>query len=424
MLFDLIYHYTYYVSIAVNHTVCKKPNIKRCSMKRTRRLLILHAAFALAFTMLAGCAGEPGTPISQGHPDVTAQSPESSAAAPEQQSLAPPSAQDGSATSREITDMAGRTMTVPAEIVTIFSANAVAAIYLYTLVPDMLLGWNYELNIIERSIILEQYHSLPNFGMGDAVNYEAVIAAFPSIALNVSAINAGTIDQSDIMAERLGVPVVMVSDFLGDAAEVYRFLGSLFGVEDRAEMLAEYAERTFADIAGMTIPESERISIYFGNGEDSLETAPAGSWHGQVIDMINAINVADLGAGEGSRIRISAEQLLAWDPDVIIVNGEPRADMSGSAAAGNVINNPNYATLGAVRNNMVFGIPNAPFSWVDRPPGPNRIVGMRWLAKMIYPDYLDYDVNDEIREFFRLFYHRELTDGQLGAILSGAVYGS
>jgi len=315
-------------------------------------------------------------------------------------------------------------MVVPDQIETVFPTNPISGIYLYTLVPDMLLGWNFDLNEIERSVILERYHSLPVFGMGDAINFEAVIAAFPSIALNVTAINEGTIDQSDIMSERLGVPVVMVSNRLEDAAEVYRFLGELFGVEERAELLAQYTERTFNDIAGMTIPDEDRIRIYFGNGEDSLETAPAGSAHGQIIDMVNAVNVADLELGDGSRVRISAEQLLAWDPDVIIVNGEPRADMSGYSAAESIMNNPTFATLSAVRNNMVFGIPNAPFSWIDRPPGPNRIVGMRWLAKMIYPDYFDYDVNEEIREFFRLFYHVELTDGQLNAVLSGVVYGS
>lgn len=112
-----------------------------------------------------------------------------------------------------------------------------AAIYLYTLVPDKLLGWNYALNDIEKSIILEQYHDLPNFGQGDAVNYEAVIAAGPTIALNVTSINDGSIDASDALAEQLGVPVVMVSSDLLDAPAVYRFMGKLFGVEEQAEAL-------------------------------------------------------------------------------------------------------------------------------------------------------------------------------------------
>ena len=96
------------------------------------------------------------------------------------------SAEQETAETREITDMAGRKVTVPAaeNIESVFSAGPVAAIFLYMVAPDKLLGWNYELNDVEKSIILDKYQDLPNFGMGDAVNYEAVIAANPTIAIN------------------------------------------------------------------------------------------------------------------------------------------------------------------------------------------------------------------------------------------------
>lgn len=379
---------------------------------RRKKALALTLALLLLVSLLAGCgqtaAETPEEPASQ------------STAVPEETS-APQEEPQEEPQEREITDMAGRTMTVPAEIDSVFSTGPVAAIYLYTLVPDKLLGWNYELNDVEKSIILEQYHDLPNFGQGDAINYEAVIAAGPTIALNVTSINEGTIDESDALAESLGIPVVMVSSDLLDAPEVYRFMGGLFGVEEQAELLAAYAEQTFQDIANLDIPEEEKVRIYYGNGEDSLETAPAGSSHGQIIDLVNAINVADLELGDGSRVQISAEQLLAWDPDVIIVNGEPKADMTGSAAAEAILQDPTYATLTAVQNGQVYGTPNAPFSWVDRPPGPNRIIGMRWLSGLIYPEYLDFDVDEQVKEFFQLFYHVELSDQQLAQLYEGSL---
>jgi len=362
---------------------------KRGIMSRKILNLVILSALILILAMVSGCSGTQGK---QPSPAVA---------------------------EREITDMAGRKMIIPDEIETVFSANTISAIYLYTLVPDMLLGWNYELNEIERSIILEKYHSLPSFGMGDAINYEAVIAANPTIAFNVSAINEGTVDDSDKLAESLGIPVVMVSNKLEDAPAVYRFMGDLFDIKEQAEKLAAYAEKTFDDIEGMAIPNQDKVRVYYGNGEDSLETAPAGSTQGQIIDMVNAINVADLELGDGSRIRISPEQLLAWDPDVIVLIGEAKINMSGSAAAEKFLKNENFATLKAVKNDMVFGVPNAPFSWVDRPPGPNRIVGMCWLAEKIYPDYFGFNVNDKVREFFQLFYHVELTNEQLIKVYNG-----
>lgn len=322
---------------------------------------------------------------------------------------------------REITDMAGRTVVVPDEIETVFSSSTVTAIFMYTLAPDKLLGWNYELNELEKSIILEEYHDLPNFGMGDSINYEAVIAADPTIAVNVGTINDKMISDCDKLSKSLGVPVVAVDGDLSASAEAYRFMGELLGEEEQAEKLASYAEKTFADIEKMEVPEDKKVRIYYGNGEDSLETAPAGSAHGQIIDMVNAVNVADLEMGEGSRVQISAEQLLAWDPDVIVVNGEPKADMSGASAAEAILANPDYASLKAVQDQQVYGTPNTPFSWMDRPMGPNRIVGIRWLSGLIYPEYLNYNVDEEVKEFFDLFYHVQLTDEKLENIYSGTV---
>lgn len=325
---------------------------------------------------------------------------------------------------REITDMAGRKVTVPAaeDIESVFSTGPVAAIFMYMVAPDKLLGWNYELNDVEKSIILEKYHDLPNFGMGDAINYEAVIAANPTIALNCGKINDAMVSDCDALSKSLGIPVIAVDNELNNSAEAFRFMGELLGVEDHAEELAEYSEKIFTDIASLAdIPEDEKVSVYFGNGEDSLETAPRGSQHAQILDAVNVTNVADLELGDGSRIQISAEQLLAWNPDVIVVNGEPKADKSGNSAAEDILSNPDYASLKAVQDNKVYGTPNAPFSWVDRPAGPNRLIGMRWLSAVVYPEYIKCDVNEEIREFFNLFYHVDLSDEQLENVLKGTL---
>ena len=390
-------------------------------MKRMKQILALLLALALLAGLLAGCAQaeQTGQDTSQSA-DTSAEETADPVTEESEPAEETPESED-TAPERTITDMAGRTMTVPAEIPWVFSAGSVAAIYLYTLAPEKLLGWNYELNDLEKSVILEEYHDLPNFGMGDAINYEAVIAAGPTIALNVGTINDQFISDCDALSESLGIPVVAVDGDLQAAPEAYRFLGDLLGLSERAEQLAAYAEETFEDIANMNVPEEEKVRVYYGNGEDSLETAPAGSSHADILDLVNAINVADLELGDGSRVQISAEQLLAWDPDVIVVNGEPKADLPGDSAAKAILENPDYATLQAVQTGKVYGTPNAPFSWVDRPPGPNRIVGVRWLSGLLYPEYLNFDVDEEVREFFQLFYHVELTDQQLSNIYQGIV---
>lgn len=376
-------------------------------MKHKNRLLAMLLAALMSVSLLTSC-GQSGKTTDEPQQNVTDQTPE----VPE------------TPATREITDMAGRTVTVPAasEIKSAFSTGPVSAIFLYMVAPDKLLGWNYELNDIEKSIILEQYHDIPNFGMGDAINYEAVIAADPTIAVNCGTINDSMISDCDALSESLGIPVIAVDSDLNNSAAAFRFMGELFGVEEHAEEMAAYAEKTFSDIAALAdIPEEDRVRVYYGNGEDSLETAPNGSSHAQILDTINAINVADLELGDGSRVQISAEQLLAWDPDVIVVNGEPKANMSGGSAADAILNDPDYATLKAVQDLKVYGTPNAPFSWVDRPPGPNRLIGMRWFSALIYSDYIECDVEEEVHEFFELFYHIDLTDEQMDDLLKGTL---
>ena len=374
-------------------------------MKKHRQLLALFICLVMSVSLLTGYS-------------------ETKAATEEPTQSAEQDATQETAETREITDMAGRKVTVPTaeNIESVFSAGSVAAIFLYMVVPDKLLGWNYELNDVEKSIILDKYQDLPNFGMGDAVNYEAVIAANPTIAINSGKINDTMVSDCDALSESLGIPVVAVDNELNNSAEAFRFMGELLGVEDHAEELAQYAEQVFTDINALSdIPEEKKVSVYFGNGEDSLETAPRGSQHAQILDAINAVNVADLELGDGSRVQISAEQLLAWDPDVIVVNGEPKADKSGSSAAEDILSNPDYASLKAVQDQKVYGTPNAPFSWVDRPAGPNRLIGMRWFSALIYPEYIKCDINEEIHKFFDLFYHVDLSDEQLENVLKGTL---
>ena len=374
-------------------------------MKKHRQLLALLICLVMSVSLLTGYSETKAAteePAQSGEQDATQEIAET----------------------REITDMAGRKVTVPVaeNIESVFSAGPVAAIFLYMVAPDKLLGWNYELNDVEKSIILDKYQDLPNFGMGDAVNYEAVIAANPTIAINSGKINDAMVSDCDALSESLGIPVVAVDNELNNSAEAFRFMGELLGVEDHAEELAQYAEQVFTDINALSdIPEEKKVSVYFGNGEDSLETAPRGSQHAQILDAINAVNVADLELGDGSRVQISAEQLLAWDPDVIVVNGEPKADKSGSSAAEDILSNPDYASLKAVQDQKVYGTPNAPFSWVDRPAGPNRLIGMRWFSALIYPEYIKCDINEEIHKFFDLFYHVDLSDEQLENVLKGTL---
>ena len=43
---------------------------------------------------------------------------------------------------------------------------------------------------------------------------------------------------------------------------------------------------------------------------------------------------------------------------------------------------------------------------------------MLWMAKLLYPDAADYDLQAEVTEYFELFYHCALTGEQYEALMA------
>lgn len=79
-----------------------------------------------------------------------------------------------------------------------------------------------------------------------------------------------------------------------------------------------------------------------------------------------------------------------------------------------------FKSLRAVSQGNVLISPQAPWAWMDGPPSVNQVIGAVWAAETIYPDVYNFDLPKEVKEFYSLFYHHELTDSELNEILAGA----
>jgi iron complex transport system substrate-binding protein len=79
---------------------------------------------------------------------------------------------------------------------------------------------------------------------------------------------------------------------------------------------------------------------------------------------------------------------------------------------------PLWAGIRAVRETRVYLAPTAPFGWIDRPPSLNRIIGLKWLAGLFYPDKFPADLRGTTRDFYRLFYHVEISEAELDALIA------
>lgn len=320
---------------------------------------------------------------------------------------------------RELVDMAGRHLVVPVKPQRVYSTNPIGTTLIYTIAPDQLMGWNYPLKEKEKHFLPEKYRNLPVIGGWYSTrkgNLEEIMTLAPDLFICMSNIDDTTVSFADKLQNQTGIPVVIASYELDELDKTYRFLGELLGEEKKAETLARYCHDTVAAVVAgaMRIPEDERVRVYYAEGPDGQRTDPAGSRHTQVLSMVGGINVAQVPSGAKAGMSgISMEQIHLWNPDLIISWGRVR----GGYADG-ILEDSNWKELRAVRSGQVYVVPDTPFCWFDRPPSVNRVIGLKWLGNLLYPEVFDFDMVAEAREFYRLFWHYDLSEEEARDILS------
>lgn len=322
-----------------------------------------------------------------------------------------------SAQTRTFVDDAGRTVEVPERIERVVAAGPPASVLLYALAPDKMAGWVLKPSDEARPFIGERWRDLPVHGRltgrGGTANLEAVLAMKPDLIVDVGSMDATYASLADRVQEQTGIPYVLIDGRFERTAEVLRTFGDLLGEKENAEALASYAEDAMARLAAVVaaVPEGARPRVYYGRGPQGLETGLSGSINIEMLEVAGAVNVA-ASVGAGGIANVSVEQVLAWNPDVVIA-----LDPAFHAA---VRADPMWSQVAAVRNGRVHRVPTLPYGWFDSPPGVNRLMSAWWLTGVLYPDSGDVDLVDKTREFYRLFYHVELDDAQIDTLIDGA----
>ncbi len=319
-----------------------------------------------------------------------------------------------SARAASVTDGAGRSVPVPARVARVFPAGPPAAIMLYTLAPELLIGWPRPNGAAEREFLLSDIGARPEVGRitgrGNTANLEEVLALKPDLILDIGSVNATYISLADRVQEQTGIPYALLDGRFDGIAGAYRTLGELVGRRDGAQALARYAEETLRTIAGRiaAVPKDRRPRVYYARGPRGLETGLGGSINMETIELM-ARNVA--GETRGGLANVSIEQVLLWNPDVIVTIDQD--------FAANVRGDPAWAPVAALRAGRVHLSPRLPFGWVDFPPSVNRLIGLWWLAKILYPESFPEDLRPLTRDFYRLFYHVTPDDAQIARVLAG-----
>ena len=148
---------------------------------------------------------------------------------------------------RTITDSAGRLVDVPDKISRVAAAGPPAAVLLYVLAPQDMIGWVQAPGGDAKPFLLPAVRDLPELGRltghGDAFARDRLIAAKPDLIIDF-----GTINESyRLLAERIqtqtGIPYLLIDGRLDNTPAALRLLGDVLGVKTRGEALAGAAEQ-------------------------------------------------------------------------------------------------------------------------------------------------------------------------------------
>lgn len=338
-------------------------------------------------------------------------------------STAGSAAQTGSASRDEaetvtFTDSAGRDVEVPAHIDRVVPSGHTATQVLITVAPEKLVGISQELTADQRKYLV----NLPDtdlpvlgaaFGHKGNLNKEAVASTGAQVLIDTGEYKDGIKEDLDALQEQLGIPCVFIETKLDEWPVAYRQMGELLGVQDRAEKLADYCQKAYDQVTGVIseMPESQLARVLYCVGPDGTNVLAKGSFQSNVIDMLaDNVAVVDSPAGSGAGNESNLEQIAAWNPQVILFGADSIADA--------VAADPAWQTLEAVRGGNYHKVPNMPYVWLNNPPTVNQVLGMQWLARVLYPERFEgkgsaYDV---AKSYFKTFYGYDLTQDEYDSL--------
>ena len=312
---------------------------------------------------------------------------------------------------KNITDMAGRTVQIPASVNDVVATSPPMTTVIYMIAPEKLTAVNFQWTEDELKYVPSQYANLPVvggwYGTQDG-SYEEFIASEPDMVIeSIDESGDGNLATVQERQDKFGeIPVVAVNDTTSveKVDGSITFIGEVLGAQDNAKKLTDFNDKYLDEVHQKSAQISDKKTVYYAQGNDGLQTNPSNSTHGQLIDLVGGENVANsLAQGNTtSGIQVSMEQIIKWNPDVIIT--------TNPTFYAKVYNDSDWASINAVKNHDVYLSPQSPFKWFDRPVGANMIIGVPWTAKCIYPDqYGDIDMISTTQEFYSEFYHYDLS---------------
>lgn len=316
---------------------------------------------------------------------------------------------------RTIKDMAGNTVTIPAPE----DINRAAVIFTPVAQVAYILGVQDKLCAVTRQVKLWPFISRFDPGIKDVstpvsgweVNVEELLATRPDICIGIDR-------QLQKLAKTTSIPSLCIelSNSGSDLArqkELVRFFGDVFGKKERAENYCRFLDKSIETTAGRvaSIDPNNRPRVLVASEQDHSGTYGKGSYMQEWLERAGCRNAAEtlipLGS-PNSFSKISPEQMLAWDPDIILITAGTLEDLEKDSA---------WSGFRAVQNKKVYRIPVGIFIW-NRPTAEASALFPFWMAATAYPElFSDLPPESHIKRFWSEILKFDLTDEDVYEIL-------
>jgi len=317
-------------------------------------------------------------------------------------------------------DSVGREVELPKNISRVAASGSVAQMIIYSLAPEMLVGITSEWDDDQLEYIVEEYQNLPKIGQfysSGNLNLEEIASLEPQVVIDIGETKKSISEDMDSLTLQTDIPTIHIEATAENMAEAYRMLGEVLGKGEKADILAKYCERVYVntvEIANKAEANESKKTMLYCLLETGNNVIVKGTFHSEIIDMLaDNIAVVDEPSSRGSGNEVGMEQIIAWDPEVIVFQNDSVYDTAKTDEV--------WKELTAIKNDTYYEVPFSPHNWLGFPPSINRYIGMIWLAETLYPEIAEYDLKEEVKLFYNLFYHIDITDEQFEELTKKAI---
>ena len=292
-----------------------------------------------------------------------------------------------------LTDQAGREVTIQEEPQRIVSGYYISTSALIALgLQDKLVG--IEAKAAKRPIYqlsAPQLIDLPNVGTAKEFNLEGCAALEPELVILPLKLK----DAAKTL-EDLGFPVLLVNpENQARLEEMISLIAAATNTQDGAQALLDFTAAQEA-LLEKTLEGTRAPSVYLAGNSALLSTAGDAMYQSDMIRLAGGVNAA-AELTDTYWVEVSYEQLLAWDPDYILLASDAGYTVE------DVLADPNLADCAAVKNGNVFKMPGKAEAWDS--PVPSGILGAVWLANLLHPEaFTEEDCASVIDEYYETFY--------------------